>query len=182
MACEAKGKKMTEQETQAMIAAMEKDGKKGGSNFFSLEDGENVVRFLPPLKPNGEILPYFHHSVHWIEGQPFECLDQSFALKDGTFHAAESCPACKMSKKLYKMGERDSEERELAYAISARDRYIFRIIARAKDAATVATPEFYEVGPAIFKKFLNILKGGKFGNIVHPTSGRDYIVDKQGIG
>lgn len=173
---------MNEQETADMIAAMEKDSKKGKSSFWTPEEGENSIRILPPLKPNKEVLPYFHHSVHWIDGTPYECIDQSFLDKDGNFHEAEPCPACKMSKKLYKMGERDSEERDLAYEILAKDRYIFRIVDRVKEDATKTTPEFYEVGPSIFKKFLNVMKGGKFGNIVHPTMGRDYLVDKQGTG
>ncbi len=171
---------MNQNETQAMLEAMESDQSKGKGSFWTPEDGENTIRFLPPLKPNQEVLPYFHHKVHWIDGTPYECLDQSFTDKNGNLHEAESCPACKMSKKLYKMSERDTEERELAYSISGKDRYIFRIVVRGKDDEV--TPEFYEVGPAIFKKFFNILKGGKYGNIVHPTEGRDFIIDKQGSG
>lgn len=173
---------MNANETQAMLEAMESDQSKGKSNFWTPEDGENTIRFLPPLKPNKEVLPYCHHKVHWIDSTPYECLDQNFVDKNGNLHEAESCPACKMSKKLYKMSEKDSEERDLAYSISAKDRYIFRIVDRAKDESVQATPEFYEVGPAIFKKFFNILKGGKYGNIVHPTEGRDFIIDKQGAG
>lgn len=173
---------MNAQETQDMLAAMESDNSKGKSSFWTPEDGENSLRFLPPLKPNQEVLPYCHHKVHWIDGTPYECLDQAFMDKNGNFHEAEPCHACKTSKKLYKMSEKDSEERELAYSISAKDRYIFRIVDRAKDEATQATPEFYEVGPSIFKKFFNILKGGKYGNIVHPTQGRDFTIDKQGTG
>lgn len=174
---------MTKQETQAMIDAMESDQSKGKStSFWTPEDGENVIRFLPPLKPNQELLPYFHHKTHWIDGQPYECLDQTFVDKNGNLHEAESCPACKMAKKLYKISEKDSEERELAYSISAKDRYIFRIVDRSKDKDAQTKPEFYEVGPAIFKKFFSILKGGKYGNIVHPTEGRDFIIDKQGQG
>jgi hypothetical protein len=173
---------MDDKETQEMIDAMESDQSKGKGSFWSPEDGENAIRILPPLKPNQEVLPYFHHKTHWIDNNPYECLDQAFADKNGNVHAAESCPACRMSKKLYKVSEVDSEERDLAYSISAKDRYIFRIVDRAKDSDSQATPEFYEVGPAIFKKFFNILKGGKYGNIVHPVEGRDFIIDKQGTG
>lgn len=173
---------MDQKETQEMLQAMEQDQSKGKGSFWTPEDGENTIRILPPLKPNGEVLPYFHHKTHWIDGQPYECLDQTFVDKNGNVHEAESCPACKMSKKLYKVSEKDSEERELAYSISAKDRYIFRIVDRAKDEDAQITPEFYEVGPAIFKKFFNILKGGKYGNIIHPVEGRDFIIDKQGTG
>jgi len=173
---------MNQEETAAMLAAMESDQKKGSGNFWSPQPDENVIRFLPPVKANGEILPYFHHKVHWIDGTPYECIAQTFTDKNGNVHEAENCPACKMSKKFYKIGERDSEEREIAYELSGKDRYIFRIVDRAKDENSVTEPEFYEVGPTIFKKFFGIMKGGRYGNIVHPLQGRDFIVDKQGTG
>ena len=171
---------MNKEETKAMLEAMEKDANKKASNFWQPEEGENVIRFLPPVKANDEILPYFHHKVHWIDGKPYECLAQSLVDKDGNYHEAEPCPICKISKKFYKLGERDSEEREIAYTISARDRYIFRIVARGKENET--EPEFFEVGPSIYKKFYSVLKSGRYGNIVHPFEGRDFIIDKQGTG
>lgn len=173
---------MNAAETNAMLAAMESDQKKGSGNFWSPEPDENVIRFGPPVKSAGEILPYFHHKVHWIDGTPYECIAQTFTDKNGNVHEAEPCPACKMSKKFYKIGERDSEEREIAYDLSGKDRYIFRIADRAKDENTITEPEFYEVGPTIFKKFFGIMKGGRYGNIVHPLEGRDFIIDKQGTG
>lgn len=171
---------MTQEETQAMLDAMENEQSKGKSSFWTAKTGENPVRFLPPLKPNEEKLPYFHHKVHWIDGVPYECLNQTFVDENGKLHEAEECPACKMSKKLFKMGEKGSEERELAYNLMAKDRYIFRIVDRKADNPT--QPEFFETGPAIFKKFFNILKSGKYGNIVHPTEGRDFVIDRQGEG
>jgi len=172
---------MNQAETAAMLAAMESDQKKGSSNFWSPQPDENVIRFLPPVKANGEVLPYFHHKVHWIDGTPYECIAQTFTDKNGNVHEAEDCPACKMSKKFYRIGERDSEEREIAYDLSAKDRYIFRIADRAK-TDNPTEPEFYEVGPTIFKKFFGIMKSGRYGNIVHPLEGRDFIIDKQGTG
>ena len=173
---------MNKTETQAMLAAMENDNKKGGGSYWSPEADENQIRFLPPVKANGEVLPYHHHKVHWIDGTPYECIAQTFTDKNGKLHEAEACPACKTSKKFYKIGDRDSEEREIAYELSGKDRYVFRIVDRAKDEASVTTPEFYEVGPTIYKKFFAIMKSGKYGNIVHPKEGRDFIIDKQGTG
>ncbi len=173
---------MNKTETQAMLAAMESDNKKGASSYWSPEADENQIRFLPPVKANGEVLPYHHHKVHWIDGTPYECIAQTFTDKNGKVHEAEACPACKTSKKFYKIGEKDSEEREIAYDLSGKDRYIFRIVDRAKDENSVTTPEFYEVGPTIYKKFFAVMKSGRYGNIVHPKEGRDFIIDKQGTG
>lgn len=171
---------MNQEETKAMLDAMEQDQNKGSGTFWIPQDGENQIRFLPPLKPLNEVLPYFHHKVHWIDGAPYECLDQSFVDKNGVMHNTETCPACKMSKKLYKISEKDSEERDLAYNLLAKDRYIFRIIDRSSEDQT--RPVFYEVGPTIFKKFYSIVKSGKYGNIVHPLEGRDFVIVKQGTG
>jgi len=173
---------MNAQETKAMLAAMESDNKKGGGSFWSPQPDENVIRFLPPNKAAGEVMPFFHHKVHWIDGTPYECIAQTFTDKNGNVHEAEICPACQKSKKFYKIGEKDSEEREIAYELSGKDRYVFRIVDRAKSDDAVAKPEFYEVGPTIYKKFYGIMKGGRYGNIVHPLEGRDFIVDKQGTG
>jgi len=162
-----------------MLKEMEQDQKQ--TKFWNPEEGENTIRFLPPLKPLNEVLPYFHHKTHWIDGIPYECLDQSFEDKNG-FHKAESCPACKMAKKLFKISEEKSEERDMAYSLSAKDRYVFRIIDRSKPEDDQVNPEFYEVGPSIFKKFYSVVKSGKYGNIVHPIEGRDFIIDRQGSG
>ena len=171
---------MNAKETQAMLAAMEKDQKKG--SFWTPEDGENATRILPPNKANEEVLPYFHHKVHWIDGTPYECVAQSGIDKHGNYHEAEPCPACKKSKHFWKIGEKDSEEWDIAYDLSAKDRYVFRIIDRTKSDETITTPEFYEVGPSIYKKFFGVMKSGRYGNIVHPLEGRDFIIDKQGTG
>ncbi len=167
---------MNKQETATMLAAMEKDGK-GGGKFWTPEDGENPIRIMPPIKANAEVLPYFHHKVHWIDGEPLECIAQTLTDKNGNVHEAQSCPACKKSKQFYKIAEKDSEESEIAYDLSGKNRYVFRILDRNVENPT---PEFYEVGPAIYKKFYGIMKSGRYGNIVHPLEGRDFIVDKTG--
>ncbi|MFW6281353.1 MAG: hypothetical protein ACOC1O_00985 [bacterium] len=173
---------MNQNDLQDMLNAMDDDQNGGRPKFWTPEEGENVIRFLPPMKKNDEKLPYFHHKVHWLDGKPYECLSQTFTDKNGNVHEAEPCPACQLAKKLYKTAEKGSEEHELAYSISAKDRYVFRIIDRSKKLEEQVNPEFYEVGPSIYKKFFNILKSQKYGNIVHPMEGRDFIIDRQGTG
>lgn len=171
---------MEDLDTKAMLDAMDED-QRGAKKFWAPVEGENQVRFLPPLtKAKGEVLPYFHHKTHWIDGTPYECLNQTITDKNGNLHEAENCPFCKKSKQLYKIAERDSEEWKLAGSIGAKDRYIYRLIDRkAKDPTK---PVFYESGPSIFKKFYAVLKSGKYGNIVHPVDGRDFIIDMVGKG
>ena len=171
---------MEDLETKAMLDAMD-DDQKGSKKFWAPTEGENQIRFLPPLtKAKGEVLPYFHHKTHWIDGTPYECINQSLTDKHGNLHEAENCPFCKKSKQLYKIAEKDSEEWKLAGSLGAKDRYIYRIIDRKAKEPT--KPVFYETGPSIFKKFYTILKSQKYGNIVHPVDGRDFIIDMVGKG
>ena len=172
---------MTQEETKKMLEAMKSDSG-GEKKFWSPEAGDNIIRFLPPMKKNEEVLPYLHHRVHWIEGTPYECVDQKMVDKEGNLHEAQSCPACKAAKKLFKVSEKDTEERDLAWALNAKDRFVFRIVDRKKEAKEQITPEFYEVGKAIQKKFFSIMQAGKYGNIVHPVEGRDYTISKVGTG
>lgn len=170
---------MNEQELKEMLDAMEQDVNKG-KRFWTPEEGKNVIRILPPLKKKEEVLFYQGHKTHWIDGQPYECLDQTIKDKNGNVHTAEHCPICAMSKKLYKISDEDSEERRMAADLNAKSRYIFRIVVRGKDDET--EPELYETGPAIFKKIYNIIKDGEYGNIVDPIKGRDFIIDRLGTG
>lgn len=171
---------MEDLETKKMLEAMEADQSKKGSKFWAPQEGENEVRFLPPIKSKGEALPYFRHSVHWVDGQPFECLNQRIMDSSGNMHEAETCPICKKVRQLYKVAERGTEEFELAGQLNAKDRYVYRMVDRKSNTPTV--PVFYESGPSIFKKFFAVMKSGKYGNIVHPTEGRDFIIDVQGTG
>ena len=171
---------MNDSETQAMLDAMESDQKKS-KKFWSPEEGENTIRFMPPLaKAKQEILPYFHHKVHWVDGTPYECLNQSMKDKDGNLHSAGDCPMCKKAMQIYKVSEKGTPDWDLAGQLRARDRYIYRVVVRGSKEET--KPQFYESGPSVFKKFFAILKSGKYGNIVHPTEGRDFILSVEGTG
>ena len=170
---------MTEQELKEMREAMENEGK-GQSKTWRPSKDKTSIRFLPPMKKNGEKIPYLHHKMHWVNGMPYECLNQSLEDSDGNFHEAESCPFCRTGTKLWQGGEQGSEEQELAKKLFASDRYVFRILVRGKEDET--DPEFYEVGPQIYKKFKSVILDGEYGNIVHPIEGRDFVIKKEGSG
>jgi hypothetical protein len=174
---------MTEQERQEMIAQMNKD-KEGGSKKFwspgSKEEGTFRIRFLPPMKQNGEKKFYFDHKVHFIGGIPYECLNQSFEDANGNYHEAEKCPVCHFVKRLYSTSERDSDEWKLAGQLKAKQRYISRVIVRDKENPEV--PEYYEYGPSIWKKLYHIIVESDFGNILDPKNGRDFNLIKSGTG
>jgi hypothetical protein len=172
-----------------MLDAIKADKEKadsGGTRKYwappSKEEGTFPVRFLPPLKKLGEKKFYFDHKNHWIDGKSFECLNQTLVDKDGNLHEAETCPACSMSRKFYKIADNNkkSDEFKLGGELSAKQRYIYKVIVRGSDDES--TPKFYETGKTIFQNLYHILTETDYGIIVDPKKGRDYNIVKVGTG
>lgn len=176
----------------SMLVEMENDSKKVfQKKFWSLAsdfEGTQKIRFLPQSKVLNEKVFYKKHRVHWLNGIPYECLSQTMVDKNGKLHEAEDCPICKHVKKLYAIAgdEKESEEKRVASSISAKDRYIFRVIVRGKRDKdgnnTESQPEFFEAGKTIFENLYMILKGGEYGNFLSINEGRDYNLTKRGKG
>lgn len=174
---------MDRQEYEEMVKAMQQEADGGFSRFWrpgSKKEGKFPIRILPPMKKNGEKVFYFTHKTHFIDGVPYECLNQTLTDKDGNVHQASSCPVCSFVTKLYNSSEKDSDDWKTAGELRARKRYVSRIIVRGKEDET--TPEFYEYGPRIWDKLFNILTESDFGNILDPKTGRDFIIHKVGTG
>jgi len=176
-------------EYQEMLDAIRADKEKsdsGGTRKYwapqSDKEGTFPVRFLPPLKKLGEKKFYFDHKNHWVDGQSFECLNQTLVDKDGNLHEAETCPACTMYKKMYKVADNDrnSEAWKLAGELRDKQRYTYRVVVRGTDDE--ATPKFYETGKTIFENLYHILTKTDYGIIVDPKNGRDYNIVKVGKG
>jgi hypothetical protein len=167
-----------------MLDEMQKDKEAltGKSKYWqppSDKEGTFPIRILPPIKTIGEKKFYFQHHVHWIDRTAFECLNQTLVDKAGKEHVAEDCPACQMSKRLYRNAERDTDEWKLAGELSAKPRYVYRIIIRGKDDETL--PEFYETGKTIFDMLYHIMTETEFGVIIDPKNGRDFNIVKKGV-
>jgi len=175
---------MTDKEKQAMLDEMKSDKEgKGNKKFWNPpkdKEGTFPIRFLPPLSKKSEKKFYFQHKVHWIDGEPFECLDQTIVTANGSVHEADKCPVCSFVKKLYKTAEKGSDEYKLAGELNAKVRTIARVVVRGKEDETV--PEFYEYGPTIFDMLFHIMTETDFGIIVDPKSGRDFNLTRVGLG
>lgn len=153
--------------------------KKSVKKFWRPTLPKTTIRILPPIKANGEKLPYQVHRTHWINGQPYECINQTMVDKDGNMHTAEPCPICKMVKALY--AANTEEAKELARSISAKERYVARIIVR--DDKTVGdSPVFYELPFSVYEKFRTKLLSKEWGSLVGPIDGRDLDLIKTGEG
>jgi len=177
---------MTEQEKKEMLAAMAED-KGGKRKFWSLEskfEGTKTIRILPPLTKKGEKKFYFPHRVHWIDGQPYEALDQTIVDAEGNIiHEATVDPVQQYVKKLYRVAQKGSDEYKVAGALNAKQRYISRIIVRnSEDRSSELQPVFYEYGPTIYNMIYHIMTETDFGIIVDPKNGRDFNLTKVGTG
>lgn len=170
---------------QEMVDAMRRDKAGNKSTKFwappSDREGTFPIRILPKQKDKGENVFYFKHKVHWINKKSYECLDQIMVDKNGDTHEAEDCPVCKFVKKLYDTSERGTEEWNLASAMRAQDRYIYRVVVRGKEDET--RPEYYETGKTIFEILFHLIAETDFQDItaLGPT-GRDFVLSKKGVG
>lgn len=149
------------------------------NNFWRPTKQKTTVRILPPIKANGEKLPFFEHRVHWINGQPYECLNQTVVDKDGNMHTATECPLCKMAKTLYNTKTDDAVD--LAKKISGKTRYVVRLIIR-DDPEHSDNPVFYELPFSIYEKIKNAILSKEWGSLFGPLDGRDFDIIKTGEG
>lgn len=161
----------------AMASEVEKSEKK--SAFWRPTKQKTTVRILPPIKSNGEKLPFFEHKVHWINSQPYECLNQTVVDKDGNLHNASECPVCKMARSLYNTKTDDAIA--LAKKISGKTRYVVRLIVR-DDPEHATEPVFYELPFSIYEKIKNAILSKEWGSLFGPLDGRDFDIIKSGEG
>lgn len=169
-----------------MITAIKEDHEKakGGNNKYwtppSGEEGTFPIRILPPNRKDGETRFYFNHFTHWIDRNPYECLNQDLVDKDGNHHVAEECPVCAFVRKLYKTAEKGDEEWKLAGELGKKPRYVYRVVVRGSEDETM--PKFYETGKMIFNILYHVLTETDYGIIVDPKVGRDFNLTKTGTG
>lgn len=161
----------------AMVDEVSKTEKK--TNFWRPSKAKTTVRILPPIKANGEKLPFFEHRVHWVNGQPYECLNQTTVDKDGAMHTACECPLCKMARTLYNTKTDDAVD--LAKKISGKTRYVVRLIVR-DDPEHATEPVFYELPFSIYEKIKNAILSKEWGSLFGPLDGRDFDIIKTGEG
>ena len=154
--------------------------KKSTRKFWRPTQPKTTIRILPPIKANGEKLPFLSHRTHWISGQPYECLNQNLVDKDGNMHNAEPCPICKMVKALY--AANTEEAKELAKSIAAKERYVARVLVRDDKTVQPDTPVFYELPFKVYDKFKTKLISKEWGSLVGPIDGRDMDLIKTGEG
>ena len=173
----------------AMVAEMENEDKAGKfqSKYWSpKKEGVTKIRFLPNLKSFGEKLFYQKHMIHYVNGRPYLCLNQTLTDKDGNLHEAEECPLCKKSKQFYNLadGDKDSIEWKKAGDLRAKERFVSRVIVRGNkndnDEDIEFKPEFYEFGTKIREVIMTAFKDPEMGDPLNLKVGRDFNLKKTG--
>ena len=172
---------------EEVLAAMREEDEAGSfkSKYWRpTKEGTTKIRFLPKLKSFGEKLFYQKHMVHYIDGKPYFCLNQTLVDKDGNLHEAEDCPFCQKSKQIYKVAEKKTPEWDLAGELRAKERFVSRIIVRGnkdKDDNDIEyKPEFFEYGQTIREMIMTALDSGEFGYPLDLKTGRDFTINKKG--
>lgn len=181
----------TNEDFNDMLEEMKKLEKAGQGNILywnPKNEGIYPIRFISPLKKTfGEKIFFQAHKLHYINKKPYFCLAQTLTDKNGKVHESEECPICKKVKQLYAISSgKGSEEARIASDISAKDRYVSRIVVRGlkddKGNDIEATPQFYEFGQKIYKYLFGQMKIGECGNFFSMKDGRDFNLSKIGTG
>lgn len=174
-------------DVSAMLAEMENEDNAGKfvSQYWSPKsEGTTKIRFLPQLNSFGEKNFYRKHKVHYINGRPYMCLEQTLTDKNGNPHESEKCPFCTKSKQLYSCSTKGTEEWALAGDLRAKDRFVARVVVRGnkdKDNNDIEyKPEFYEFGTKIRDMIKAALMSGEYGNPFDLKAGRDFNLTKHG--
>ncbi len=182
---------MTKEETNDLLSAIKEDleSKQSKRKTWSPppnQEGDFKIRILPPLKRKGERLFYSFYKVHWINKTPYLCLNQRLTDKNGNTHEPEDCPICNHVRKLYKLAgtDKESDEYKLAGSISARDRYVYRVVVRGSEDET--QPVLWEASKTMNGAIVSFMTSDNpdknYGIIVDPLQGRDFILTKTGKG
>ena len=173
-------------DVSSLLASMNEEDSSGfeSKTWNPKGDGTTKIRFLPQLKTFGERNFYRKHKIHYINGIPYFCLNQTLTDKDGNVHEAETCPLCKKASALYNVSTRGTPEWDLAGSIRAKERFITRIIVRGnkeKDGTDIEyKPQFYEFGVKIRDMIKSALETGEYGNPLDLKAGRDFSLAKHG--
>lgn len=138
----------------------------GDTDWMTLEDGDNLVRFLSDDDGN------FYHETgyHYIKQGK-----EKVAVVCNRLNSNEACYICDVVDALYK--SKDKSDKDLAKDLSAKARIFFNVIDRTDGKVKVLG-----TGNQIFKELLKYFADDDWGDLTHPVTGRDVVINKSGSG
>ena len=136
------------------------------NNFVKLEDGDNLLRILPPKEDDQEF--YAETKIHRVPTgeednvRNFHCR----RVQD------EACPLCDIYFALWRTGRKEDEA--LARVIKPRSRYYMNVIDRASGEVKILS-----VGVILFKKITGAILDPDYGDITDLKTGHDFKIHKE---
>jgi len=138
----------------------------GDADWMTLEDGDNLVRFLSDEEGN------FYHETgyHYVKQGK-----DKVAVVCNRLDSGEPCYICDIVDSLYK--SKDKSDKELAKELSAKSRIFFNVIDRSDGKVKVLG-----TGNQIFKELLKYFADDDWGDLTDAKTGRDVVINKSGSG
>jgi hypothetical protein len=146
----------------------------GSENFLKLEDGENLVRFLPyeSKQPLTEGLFYTETKTHQIEENGQTKYVHCPRHQDSNAH----CPICQLYWDLWKASEAQGSEelKKIARSLKPRLRYYANVLDKSTDEVKILS-----YGVKLQEKVLEFIASDDFGDITDPKTGNDFKIVKK---
>jgi len=157
----------------AAAAEQEELNRSSGGGFMRLEEGRNVVRFLPP--PVGRNTPFLTIYQHFID---LPGRTSPLVFNCPRMMLRENCPACAKADQLKASSNKRDQE-------GARDfwanRRIFASVIDRNDEDS--GPKILGMGRMIHEALIKIRKDPEGGDFTDPTeNGFDIVIERQGQG
>lgn len=155
-------------------------------SYVKLEEGDNVVRFLPP-KP-GDKIPWVRAFVHRIPGSNPRGQDKAGWDKrvlcvssiPGPNGEKQSCPLCRLREKL----EMSSNPTDQANAKILRPKLQVwaEVVVLTNDAEEAKGVQIFNYGAQIDEGLVGLLQGRYAFNFLHHQTGAPVLIKREGQG
>lgn len=152
---------------------METQSANSNIGFAKLKQGKNVVRVLFPK--GDRKLFYSEGYVHYGLGAE----GKNMVTCPKTFNEHTRCPICEYAEQLQK--SKDKNDQTLGSKMRRKKRVYINIIDR-DDESEVDVPKVLPVGTTVLRSMLDVICDPDYGDITHPTEGRDVTITKKGQG
>lgn len=155
-------------------------------SFVKLEEGDNVVRFLPP-KP-GEKIPWARAMVHRIPGSNPRGQDKAgwdkrvlcVASTPGPNGEKQRCPICAVREKLERSGS--AADQATAKTLRPKLQVWAEVVVLTTEAEEAKGVQIFNYGAQIDEGLLGLLQG-RFGfNFLHHQTGAPVLIKREGQG
>lgn len=152
---------------QAFASSKETGG--GSYNWWRPGWGDNIVRVLPPIDPDG--LFYHETARHRVNEEWFYCLKFDIDPETGR---GKKCPICEARTRLFRSGDEDLIK--VAKDIKAKKQYLMNIVDRkADDPETV---HVYATGIKLWNKMVTTMIDDDI-DITDIEEGFDFLIKKE---